>query len=46
MGDQEALWSAEQRCLGFSSYLFIKEGDEIIIDGINEGDKIWGQGQA
>ena len=34
------------KALGFSPYLFIKEGDEIIIDGINEGDKIGGQGQA
>ena len=45
MGDQEALCSAEQK-LGFSPYLFIKEGDEIIIDGINEGVKISGQEQA
>ena len=44
MGDQEALCSTEQRHLGFSPYLLIKEGDEIITDGINEGDKISGQG--
>ena len=34
------------KALGFSPYLFINEGDEIISDGINEGDKIGGQGQA
>ena len=36
----------KERRLGFSPYLFIKEGDEVIIDGINEGDKIGGWGQA
>ena len=33
----------EQSYLGSSPYLFIKEGEESIIDGIN---KISGQGQA
>ena len=46
MGDHEAsVRRTKQRHLGFSPHLFIKEGDEIIIDGINEGDKISGQGQ-
>ena len=47
MGDQEALCSLEQRHPQALAHMtFIKEGDEIIISGIKEGDKISGQEQA